>query len=334
MIRYIAIGLMLCGGIGILASIVFPNFGIHEREGSQKNEESLSDNKRDQSVFSIEPTEEDTVLRVLIGGNISGQNGLGIPRFSVKTQKQFMHADAFLANSTALFRDYDISLDSFRNQKNSIPKDHLQSLKDLSLSHLFFLESRLFLFGSFPFQLSQGYADSFGITPLGSDSDPLVIQEYENQFCIIALHAVRDTEVSIREKIKSLPHGVPCFAVVDFGTSEHFEPTRSMRMFAKQLIQWGMDGVIGVGQQAIFPVEIFDSKPIVYSLGDMIGGADSVGVLAEIVVEQREVRLFLHPVQTDDAEQEIRIFSGAEASLFLDAKVLSTLEEVFVVKDF
>jgi len=134
--------------------------------------------------------------------------------------------------------------------------------------------------------------------------------------------------------MKAFPEGVPCFAVVDFGNTTHLEPTKSMRMLAQNLIQGGADGVIGVGQESIFPVEIFNSKPIIYSLGEMIGENTEGGIFTEIVLNEGKAQVFLHPIQVDYNTQEIKILSFAEASLFLESPLLESIEQVFVVEDF
>lgn len=280
------------------------------------------------SIFSIEPNVEDKTLRILIGGNISIES-TDTELFVFRNIQNILDKqDAFVLNQKSLIKD------PFLNDKtNGLHKQNIDILAQNFISHLLFLDGNLFSEGDFPFQLSQGYSDKQGIQPL-TEKESLTISSHDFSAHIIGIHALRETPQSIHKKISQHSQQNPTIVLIDFGVFHKDFISTEMRKVAHKAIESGADIVIGVGNSNILPAEEYNSRPIFYSLGNMITDSNAEGIFLEISCSSEFKKIFLHPFSTNTQTKELALWSTAQSSIAFPEELFRSLSPFLEGKDF
>ena len=119
-------------------------------------------------------------------------------------------------------------------------------------------------------------------------------------------------------------------AYVHWGIEYELVHAQYQQYLAHQLIDVGVDTIIGHHPHVVQNIELYNNKPIFYSLGNFIFDqyfADEVqkGLAVVAHIEEELVRFTLHPVSSIENRSQPQLMHGDDKQAFID--VLATLSK-------
>lgn len=183
--------------------------------------------------------------------------------------------DLVLANLEGSFTDYDPKTLDPNNTSFTFSPELVSLLKDYGFNILNLANNHVRDFGAAGFSQSQAYLDAAGILHFGdyyNEGGALVKEINGLKIAFVAYNEFGDASVeSTVNKIKEIKLDVDRVVVYTHWGIEYQTNFSAMQQEkAHKLVDAGADVVLGSHPHVIQPIEIYNGKPVFYSLGNFL----------------------------------------------------------------
>lgn len=167
-------------------------------------------------------------------------------------------------------------------------------------------------FGAAGYDSTRRYLEEWGIVPFGHAlnarglSAVLVVRE--TRVCVVGYHQLFDP--STKEVLAEIGRLRPECDVINvfahWGEEYTHEPSPAQKRIAHEFIDEGADAVVGAHPHVVQSVEVYEGRPIFYSLGNFMFDQEfswetKHGLLLRMELGERSARYTLNPVRIDRA---------------------------------
>ena len=251
--------------------------------------------------------------------------------------------DYSLKNTSAIFKDADFVVGNFesailKNHKQtpsfvttfSVDAKFLPLLPKAKFTHFSLANNHALDYGQETFNNTQTKLNETGLSAFGhpqfvSSTSVTVIDIGEYSVGILALNEVFSTLVwdDILTQLESLVN-VSDYQIVYIHWGEEYtlRHNQKQELLAKKLIDNGVDAIIGHHPHVTQDIEVYNNKPIFYSLGnflfDQYFSVDvQQGLAVTLHISTSSVEYELVPVSSEGARSQPYKMSTDQASIFL-----------------
>ncbi|WP_162555685.1 CapA family protein [Reichenbachiella versicolor] len=233
-----------------------------------------------------------------------------------------LHGDSLLVQSIQPYLQGDnniinlecVLLDSVpirrQNGKLAAPSEWAQLLREGNVTHASIANNHADDYGKEGIEVTLNALYENQIKELGNSCEPKLIGVGEHPIAVFSACLTTSCEpfcLNSREALldavqvfTQLSPDVPTVLYVHWGLEYQLASKPWQQEFARQLIDAGLDAVIGHHPHVFQEVELYKGKPILYSLGNFVADAylpnTTQGVVAHLTVDQGTVSVALKPV--------------------------------------
>lgn len=320
--------LFLILSVALCASIVLVFFSADITEYAQGGIRGVPEDE----VVSEDPAQMLFVGDIMLARHVErlmGQHGVGYPFEGV--HEAFTRYDAIVGNFEATIPETHIHTPDFTFQF-SVRPTYLSVLKDVGFTHLSLANNHAYDFGQAGYIHTQKVCAEHELACFGRPAEVsgVSVQHLALGDTSIAVIAIHDTGAYVdRAEIDAVlaAHSKTdvsyLFAYIHWG--EEYEKLHSVRQeaLAHYLIENGVDAVIGHHPHVVQDIEIYEGRPIFYSLGNFIFDqyfVDEVqyGLGVEVSETSEGVMFDLVPFTSIDTRSQPHVMPETEAEHFLD----------------
>ncbi len=218
---------------------------------------------------------------VILDRGVSDELRLHGDSILVNSLKQFSEQDYFVINYEGTFTQSDAGQIDKINFKAD---GRLASmLRSGGVTHASLANNHSFDYGAEGFQSTQAALTENNITPLGISANPVILGKDACQCAILSASITSHNEElpissidllkqSVDRFVASNP-AIPLILYLHWGLEMQPEPEEWQRELARDLVQSGVDAIIGHHPHVVQTVEYIDNVPIFYSIGNFVADA-------------------------------------------------------------
>lgn len=248
-------------------------------------------------------------------------SGAGYPFLG--TAERIADADVAVGNFESTVPEVHVPTPNF-TFSFSVTEEHFGALKDVGFDALSFANNHAYDFGR------EGYTNTKEICvkenmqcfghPIEAPGDTVVLEAGSTKVGLVGLHtlfaapsmeAVADTLRSMEEESDIQ------IAYVHWGDEYILTHNTAQETFAHTLIDMGFDAVIGHHPHVVQDIEIYNEKPIFYSLGNFVfdqyfDTEVQQGLVVELTFKKKYIEYELVPVSAIQTRSQPHIVEGTE----------------------
>lgn len=212
----------------------------------------------------------------------------------------------------------------------SVHRHMLSGLSQYGFTHLGLANNHALDFGMDDYVHTQQQLRSASTTPFGdphrlSTSSIAFLELSSSTVALIGIHAVDSfpTEADV-EQVLTYADTVSDAQVAYVHWGIEYQPyhSRAQERFARLLVAYGIDLVVGHHPHVVQDVALYEGVPVFYSLGNFIfdqyGNKDTEqGLILDVSFDGQEVQAALIPVSSEYSRGAPRVLSGFEKEQFL-----------------
>lgn len=233
-----------------------------------------------------------------------------------------IHGDSVLSSSIVPFLDGDysiINLETVLTKRTDQRKNGYtfqndpkiaEYLKIGGVSHASLANNHSGDLGHEGYQDTQHTLDLNGISALGTSDEPILFTNRDGKAAILAASLttnnnhlpIKDSTSLIAsvEQFRLRDKDTPLIVYIHWGLEYQLKPEKWQQRLAYQLIARGVDAIIGHHPHVFQSVELYQQKPIIYSLGNFVADAylpnTTTGMVAEVTIANSAMTVGLRPV--------------------------------------
>lgn len=254
-------------------------------------------------------------------------NGLDYPY--INTKKIFLDSSLIFANFESAILEKHITT-PFYTTTFATSELFLPSLKQSGVTHVTLANNHTYDYGASAFEYTVGALLKAGITPFGnpenvSDTSITTVMVNNRTVGIIGINQVSGTPaweeviVQLEKLIESTEYQI---AYIHWGTEYNLKHNTTQEQFAHQLLDAGVDAIIGHHPHVTQDIEIYNNKPIFYSLGNFIFdqyfSVDvKQGLTVRLDLSTSSAQFSLTPVTSEGSKAQPTVMNEADRLLFL-----------------
>jgi len=231
--------------------------------------------------------EKDSVLSLTFSGDVFLNRGV--------EDELLLHGDSLLIKSINTFQDQDCFIinyeGTFAESENYIKKKYsfkankrfAPILKTAGVSHVSVANNHSYDYGQKGFRKTVDILLKNHIIVIGDNCQPVIIKKGKYQCGVLSASLITNNDslcissaILLKEKVKKICENYPSIPLVLFihwGLEYQPVPEKWQRELAKDLVNLGVDAIIGHHPHVIQSVEFINNVPVFYSIGNFIADA-------------------------------------------------------------
>lgn len=240
---------------------------------------------------------EPTPLIVLAAGDVNMGRQTGQKILAGDIDYPFAKLNGYLADADIAFVNLESQLADLGGETQSPtsefrfagPPDGTKSLKNAGIDIVSVANNHMWDYGKDRLFETLNYLDEQGVAYVGASrepankTDPKIIEIRDRKVAFLAMttlingyeragaaeYVSYNTQETLKNQIASLKDNVDwIFVSIHTGVEYQQKPTAAMVQMSREFIEAGADAVLGHHPHVIQPIEIYNDKPIFYSMGN------------------------------------------------------------------
>lgn len=231
-----------------------------------------------------------------------------------------LYRDSMLTKSVAPFLDGDFQVinletvltdhDAGKKKQYLLKGDPKKAQYLVDVTHASLANNHSHDYGDQGYLDTQEALQANGIVALGTSCEPAVLRKNGQQVAILAASLTTDNNhlciqdtVQLKKAVSEFNQshpGIPLIAYLHWGLEYQQTPEQWQVVLARQLIDLGADAIIGHHPHVVQTVELYQHKPILYSLGNFVADAylpmTTAGAVAQVTILGDSVHAGVQPV--------------------------------------
>lgn len=239
-------------------------------------------------ILLISCKEEEGSMKIVFTGDVNLDRGVN--------DQLKLHGDSLLIRSFNFLDDQDylvvnlegtltdsgsaVKSDKF-NFKNSQNKAAI--LNAAGITHVSVANNHIFDYGRIGYENTLQSLETNSLKPLGKTSKPTIIRKGKYQCAVLSASLTTQNDslpISSIEELKSSVNSfvqksndIPLILYIHWGLELQPTPEKWQKELAKELIELGVDAIVGHHPHVTQTIEYINNKPVFYSLGNFIADA-------------------------------------------------------------
>lgn len=218
---------------------------------------------------------------VILDRGVNDQIQLHGDDLLVNTLRQFKHNDFFIINHEGTFTT--ATAEQQRKYNFKTDEKNAAFLRQGGVTHVSIANNHINDFGQEGMNSTLAAIRSNQLNALGATCQPTILRKGNSECAILAASLTSHNEVlcissidklktSISDFVNQKPD-IPLLLYIHWGLELQARPEPWQQLLAKDLIELGVDAIIGHHPHVIQTIEYIDEKPVFYSLGNFIADA-------------------------------------------------------------
>lgn len=235
-----------------------------------------------------------------------------------------LHGDSLFMNAFHFLQDQDflmINLEGVLTDSGHSPqtnKINLKAnptraamLKEAGITHVSIANNHIFDYGNIGYENTMKALEAHHLSPLGHSAKPTIITKGQSRCAVLSASLTTHNDalpISTIDELKSSISGfveksgeIPFILYIHWGLELQPVPEEWQTELAKELINLGVDAIIGHHPHVTQTIEYINDKPVFYSIGNFIADAylpdTDVSYAVEFEINKSIERVNLIPVQ-------------------------------------
>jgi poly-gamma-glutamate synthesis protein (capsule biosynthesis protein) len=206
-----------------------------------------------------------------------------------------LHGDSLLTNSFAFLQKQDflvinlegtltdsgiIQADRYNFKANA---DKAKTLKQAGITHVAIANNHIFDYGKTGYDNTINAIETVDLKPLGNIEKPTIIQKGKYQCAVLSaslttyndslpISSIDELKASVLNFSKKQGN-IPLILYIHWGLELQPTPETWQKVLANELINMGVDAIIGHHPHVTQSIEFINDKPVFYSIGNYIADA-------------------------------------------------------------
>ena len=225
--------------------------------------------------------------------------------------KNFQEQDYFIINYEGTFTDLKISQDDKYNFK--VNKNKASLLKKGGITHASVANNHSFDYGEEGYQNTIEALTQNNIIPLGETCEPelftkgkykcavlsVSLTSYNELFCISSIDKLKKKVIEFNNSSPS----VPLILYIHWGLELQPAPEKWQTELANELVELGVDAIIGHHPHIVQTVDFINNVPVFYSIGNFIADAylplTNKSIVVNFTIKEKIEEIHITPVDLE-----------------------------------